>query len=187
MLRKIVFFLSLLWINVVMSAPIVPYKVLEKYNDSIELRQYSVVVLASVSAKKNQSDNDLFRILFRYIDGGNAQERSIPMTAPVFVSFAKDNVTMSFAMPQGSTLKNLPKPNNNAIKMHLMQHKKYMVINFSGRAIDDNFDHYQSVLLDFVHQKKMRIITTQVPMRALYNSPWTLPFFKRNEVFIPVR
>lgn len=69
----------------------------------VELRHYPEVVVAGISGF---AEDVAFRYLFRYISGENTGRRKIPMTAPVI----SDESTMSFVMPRGYSLEELPEP-----------------------------------------------------------------------------
>ena len=59
------------------------HKVLKK-EGSAELRHYSELQLVETTMASDQ-DNGFMR-LFRYIDGGNDEQRKIAMTTPVFTT-----------------------------------------------------------------------------------------------------
>ena len=56
-----------------------------KQDGKIEIRQYSEYVIAKTSIKQAGmgQNNNAFRTLAGYIFGGNTNNQSIPMTAPV--------------------------------------------------------------------------------------------------------
>ena len=88
---------------------------------------------------------------------------------------------MSFAMPSGFNLSNLPVPNDNSIKIDYIEKQKFIVIRFSGFASDSNFQEYEEVLVKQIKAAKINVdLTTSI--RAYYDKPWTLPFWKRNEL-----
>ena len=103
------------------------------------------------------------------------------MTAPV-VTY---NDKMSFVMPKRYDLESLPKPLNDQIEIDLVQKAKVAVIRFSGftnpKKIDDEAEKLQIVL------KSNGIEIEGEPFLMRYNSPWTLPFLRRNEVAIKVK
>ena len=61
----------------------------------------------------------------------------------------------------------------------------YIAIKFSGRASDSNFGKKQKILEEVIAKNQINIISKN-PIYAYYNSPWTLPFLKRNEVLYQI-
>ena len=63
------------------------YKLIKK-DGRIEVRQYSEYVIAKTSIIEGETkeDNNMFRTLAGYIFGGNKNNQSIPMTAPVITT-----------------------------------------------------------------------------------------------------
>ena len=69
----------------------------------------------------------------------------------------------------------------------ILQTKKnnlYAVIKYSGRSSDNNFLKNKKILEEEL--KKDKIIILSPPIRASYNSPFTLPMLKRNEIMFRV-
>ena len=56
----------------------------------------------------------------------------------------------------------------------------YAVIEYSGRSSDKNFLKNKDILEKLLRQDNITILSP--PIRASYNSPFTLPMLKRNEV-----
>ena len=56
-----------------------------KQYDQIEVREYEAHLLATVTVASDfeRAGNEAFRDLFEYIDGNNAAQQNIAMTAPV--------------------------------------------------------------------------------------------------------
>lgn len=177
--------INLMGIQMAMATPVVPYEVIKKFDQHIELRQYRHVLTASIKGDSVDKENKLFRSLFAYIDGQNDQQHRIEMTAPVWITMDLSQPTMFFILPQGYTLADVPKPINKAIAIHMIKEAKYMVITFSGRTTDAHFNSHRDVLFKFMRDRQILIDTTKV-IKGMYNSPWTLPFFKRNEVLVKV-
>ena len=77
------------------------YKVVDQIND-VEIRFYPSAPMIKVSS--NQSRNNNFGKLFRYIAGNNKSDQKIAMTTPVYMS--DNNKTMEFVLPKNSSLVN---------------------------------------------------------------------------------
>ena len=92
----------------------------------------------------------------------------IPFTSifnPSDVKFNKDNA---------------PKPSNSDIEILTIEGGYYAVIEYSGRSSDKNFLKNKDILEKLLKQDNITILSP--PIRASYNSPFTLPMLKRNEV-----
>lgn len=175
------------------------YEIIGKSED-IELRKYPAVIAAQVELEgtwENSADQ-AFRILAGYIFGKNIQRQKIAMTVPVTESGASEKIAMTvpvtsatsdgkmlmrFYMPSKYRLETLPEPIDGRIKFLNVAPANYAVIKFSGFANKENIDRHESKLKRFVQEKNLTINGSTV--RAFYNPPWTLPFLRRNEVWIP--
>ena len=62
--------------------------------------------------------------------------------------------------------------------------KRMLAIRFSGTASDSLIQSKTDELRRYAADKKLA--TTGEPLLAFYNPPWTLPFFRRNEVMLEV-
>ena len=115
-----------------------PYTVLEKDGD-IEIRLYPSATLATVQSKANSYDEMAspgFRALAGYIFGGNESETQIAMTSPVQMDINDSLSSMSFVMPEGYDMNNLPKPNNSQVILSKTEEQVMAAIRFSGFADD---------------------------------------------------
>ena len=88
-----------------------------KKDEKIEIRQYSEYVIAKTSINKGDSEqnNNMFRVLAGYIFGGNVNNESIPMTAPVITQSNGPNYDMIFFMLDANKIEELPSPNNQNV------------------------------------------------------------------------
>jgi len=180
-MKNIILLLTLFYTNIAMAIEISPYEIIEKISDKVEIRQYDKIILATVSVSDEGGGNSAFRSLFKFISGDNNQKQEIKMTAPVFREEIDGNMNMSFVMPAKFNEKNLPQPNNPKIKINLIQNQKFIAIRFSGFANDNNFEENQEILEEIIKKKQINA-NIDLPIRAYYNRPWSLPFFKRNEL-----
>jgi hypothetical protein len=169
-------------------------------DNRIEIRDYlpMIVAEAEVSGERDQAISDGFRIIADYIFGNNLSSRKVAMTAPV-TQRSNEKIAMTapvtqqgnehswqvrFVMPSNYTLDTLPRPNNPAIKLHLIEGKRFAVIRFSGLASEDRLKHETDGLIEFIKNRNLTV--TSAPTYAFYNPPWTLPFLRRNEIMIEV-
>lgn len=186
-----------------------PYTVVKANKDNdIELREYQQMVLVSTSMSASKDDK-AFKRLFNYISGANkasseiamtapvftndqqgkrenAQDgQKISMTAPVFMNSANGKSVMSFVMPQDFTRESTPEPTNPDVWVDEVTNLKVAAIKFSGTLNEDNKQQYTKVLKNWIEKQNLRI--QGQAMTAAYNSPFTLPMFRRNEILIEVK
>lgn len=181
------------------------YEVLKQDGD-FELRRYDPMIVAevSVAGSMEQASGRGFRILADYIFGNNrvdgATNTEIAMTAPVTMRPRSDTIEMTtpvtmqagdgrwrvqFVMPSAYSMANLPKPNNPAIELIKHDVQYYGVVQFSGFTGNDKVADKTAALRDWL--AKQEIDPIGAPELSRYDPPWTLPFFRRNEVKIRYR
>lgn len=176
------------------------YEVLRE-SDDIEIRQYPSVIAAEVEVEGTgeQAANRAFRILAGYIFGRNvsrdkiamtvpvtqmASSEKIAMTVPVTTEDTQGKMTMRFYMPSKYNLESLPKSVDTRIKFSKLPAARYAVIKFSGFAHEDNIARHESKLRNYL--KEAGLSPQGKAIKAFYNPPWTLPFLRRNEVWLPL-
>ena len=152
-----------------------------KTNKVYEIRKYSDR-LAIETATSNQ--NSGFRKLFNYISGKNETNEEIKMTTPVTQIKKKENMTMQFYLPSKFTKETIPSPTNPEVKISTIKEGFFAVIRYSGRASESNFDKHSKILENKL--KEDNILINGLPIKATYNSPFTLPMFRRNEAMFNV-
>ena len=155
------------------------YKVV-KENKEYEIRKYSDRLVIET----NSTEGNGFRKLFNYISGNNEDSQEIKMTVPVTQEIKNENMTMQFYLPLKFNKDNAPKPSNSDIKILTIEGGYYAVIKYSGRSSDKNFLKNKNILEKQLKQDNITIISP--PIRASYNSPFTLPILKRNEVMYKI-
>jgi hypothetical protein len=162
-----------------------PYTVLEKDGD-IEIRLYPSATLATVQSKaKSYSEmaSPGFRTLAGYIFGGNESETQIAMTSPVQMDINDSLSSMTFVMPEGYDMNNLPKPNNSQVILSQTEEQVMAAIRFSGFADDEAREKHKQELLNYLNSKG---IQTKGNFKFLgYNPPYQL-VGRRNEVVIEI-
>ena len=172
--------------------------------DKFEIREYASKIIAQVEVFGDFDDASSkgFKILADYIFGNNTSadgNSRIEMTAPVEMEPLPQKINMtkpvltegndnawivSFIMPNDFTLETLPKPNNKDIKISSIPKEKFAVIVFSGLVRESSYHEKETLLNQFIEEKKLK--TSGEIKIARYNPPWTLPFFRRNELMIKV-
>ncbi|MBW4491080.1 MAG: heme-binding protein [Trichocoleus desertorum ATA4-8-CV12] len=184
------------------------YTVLQSYGD-IEIRQYEPKIVAEtvVKAERGKANNDAFGILAGYIFGQNIsvtqpqKSEKIAMTAPVMQQAASQAIAMTtpvtqtgdqntntwavqFFMPSTYSMATLPKPKDDRINLKELPGSKVAAIHFSGNAGDKQLREQEAKLRDFLSQQ--RIEAKGAATYAFYDSPFTLPMLKRNEVMVEI-
>ena len=152
----------------------------------IEIRQYSEYVIAKTSIKQIEmnQNNNMFRTLASYIFGGNVSNQSIPMTAPVITQNKDSNYDMIFFMLGVKQPEELPLPNDQNISLEYMEIGKTISITFGMWATEKRVRYYKEKLDKHINQNKIQIKSSL--MVAQYNSPWTLPPFRKNELLYTI-
>lgn len=199
------FFLLVLMSAAAMALEEPRYRVVERHPD-FELREYAPYVVAEVdvSGDLDNADGKAFRILAGYIFGDNEAAEKMEMTAPVESRSAKRSekmamtapVTASVADTQGMmtypfvmeskyTLETLPRPIDQRIRIREVPARTVAVRGYSGRWTEKNYLQHQESLQSALRAQGIQAVGA--PTLARYNSPFSLPFMRRNEVMIQVR
>lgn len=157
------------------------YQILKSY-DKIEIRLYEPFLVAEVHCLgvRKEAIRSGFRILASYIFGDNIDSAKMPMSIPVTQQKIEEGWKIRFMLVHTSVLNDLPKPNNQLIKLLSVSGKKFAVIRFSGVPNDEKIQRYTIQLQEFAELHKWPL--DKNPILAFYNPPWTLPFLRRNEI-----
>ena len=156
------------------------YEVVTK-NEVYEIRKYSDRLAVETMTSGIDSN---FRKLFNYISGRNDTQEKIKMTTPVTQVEKNGNMSMQFYLPSKFNLENVPNPSRNDIKIINIEGGYYAVLRYSGRASDGNFYKHKEILEKELQKNNISIISP--PIRATYDSPFTLPMNRRNEAMFKV-
>ena len=164
----------------VMATEEAKYEIIIK-NDIYEVRKY-LDRLAIETFTTDQSNS--FRKLFNYISGGNQKGQKIEMTTPVTRIEKNGIMTMQFYLPKAFDKNNVPIPVRQDLKIVTIEGGHYAVLRYSGRASDSNFIKHKNILEKELLRDNISIISS--PIRATYDSPFTLPMNRRNEAMFKV-
>tara|TARA_B110000438_G_scaffold301281_1_gene355772 strand:+ start:3621 stop:4136 length:516 start_codon:yes stop_codon:yes gene_type:complete len=158
-----------------------------KKDGKIEIRQYSEYVIAKTSIKQADivQNNNMFRTLAGYIFGGNTNNQSIPMTAPVITQNNNSNYDMIFFMLDAQQPEDLPHPNNPNISLEHMKIGKTISLSFGMWATEKRVSYYKEKLDKYINQNQIEIKSSL--MVAQYNSPWAVPPFRKNELLYTIK
>jgi len=165
--------------------------ILEEKDDNhiFQVREYENLVIAETTINTTdfrKMGNVGFKRLGGYITGKNKKEEEIQMTAPVLLDEDSDNKTwkMIFILPKEYSLDKAPEPENQSVIVKKMINKWFAVIQFSSSLSKKRFDEHAEELSKWMKEKNYKLLSD--PILAVYNPPFTLPFLRRNEVFIEI-
>jgi hypothetical protein len=177
----------------------------ERKFPKFEVRRYEACVFAdvTVSADFQSAGSIAFRSLIGYISGSNEpntkiamtspviqesksenSSTKIAMTSPVIQESSKDLQIVSFVMPAGMTLDDLPLPNNSKVTLRQMPEQVIAVARFTGRWTESAYERQLAQLRQQLYQNGMAEISP--PRYARFDPPWTPSFLRRNEIQIPI-
>lgn len=184
----------------VMAIEKAKYEVIESDGD-FELRQYGKQIVAEtvLEGEFDEVGSEGFRILVDYINGNNRKSESISMTAPVSQEALSEKIPMTapvtqerkgkswritFLMPSTYTLKTLPEPLDERVKLKETQSRIMAALKYSGTWSRKRYKEKETLLIEMINDRGL--IQTGVPVWARYDPPFMPWFLRRNEVLIPV-
>jgi len=173
---------------------------LERKFPNFEVRRYDACVFAdvSVAASFESAGSVGFSSLIGYISGNNAPSSKIAMTSPVVQEpvskiamtspvlqqvSGEENI-ISFVMPAGMTLENLPVPNSSKVVLREVPEQLMAVSRFSGRWTKALAQKQLAELESEIVEHGLAQIGS--PRFARFDPPWTPWFMRRNEIQIPI-
>jgi hypothetical protein len=204
LLKPLLWAISFVMLPVVATALEEPeYTVIGEY-DEFELRHYPPYLVAEVDVPGGFEDggNSAFRVLAGYIFGDNQSAEKMKMTAPVEATPAGGSekmamtapvtatdaengmTTFAFVMERKYTAESLPVPNDDRIRIREMPERTMAVRRYSGRWTQSRFRDNLVTLSQALADAGLTEVGE--PVLARYNSPFSLPPFRRNEVMIEV-
>ena len=201
------FWILLCLIGLIMAAPAAnaveePQWTLVYEDGAFSIRDYAPTVVAEthVSGERGAAINAGFRRLARFIFGGNEPNREIAMTAPVAQRPEGERIAMTapvsqvasnegwvvtFYMPPGSRLEDMPRPLDDSVVLREEAARRVAVLRFSGLATQSNLARHADELRQRV-EGRGEVASGDVSY-AFYNPPWIPPWARRNEVMIALR
>lgn len=177
------------------------YAVARTY-EVFEVRRYAAYLVAEVVVPGPAEDagNQGFKVLADYIFGNNRGEKKLAMTAPVSQAPVPVKLEMTapvsqlatrggflvqFTMPGGYTLATLPEPVDERIKLQEVAARKVAVLRYAGGWSQALYEENLEKLRQAVG--KAGLSTVGEPVLSRYNSPFSLPFMRRNEIWLTLR
>jgi SOUL heme-binding protein len=169
----------------------------------LEIRRYAPQVTAHTLVETESYDVAVqqgFRRLASYIFGDNfkgeklamaapvttsaAAAEKIAMTSPVITESEGRGYKMSFVMPPGRSVESLPLPNDSAVELDEVPERRVAVLRFTGTYHGKQVEQHEKELMRMVKAAGLQPLSA--PMFAGFDSPTTLPFLRRNEVWVEV-
>ena len=153
---------------------------------AFELRDYGPQILAEVvvEADVEEAGNMAFRKLFRYISGGNEDERKIAMTSPVAQEPLDKAWAVSFMMPAAYSLDALPAPRSQDVRLREVPARRMAALRYSGAWGERGYREHLQALKDWLRERGLEAIGE--PVWARYDPPFKPWFLRRNEILIPI-
>ena len=154
------------------------YKIVDQI-DQIEIRYYPSAPMIKVTS--NQSRNNNFGKLFRYIAGNNNNEEKIAMTTPVYMS--DQSKTMEFVLPKKFLSGKIPLPNDDDVEVYISEPKYYAAIKYSGYSNNKKEENYSDELIKTIQNSDLKMLSEYFVLS--YDAP-TKFYNRRNEILIQV-
>ena len=166
------------------------FTVIRSYN-GFEVREYAPCSLAEVkvSADYSSAGSLAFRSLFGYISQGNKRSEKIAMTAPVISAqkvekAAEDEWFVSFVMPAGSTVADMPDPNDPRVVLRQLGAESCVAASFRGRANEDVMKKKVAELRDLAAKENIALSNETRVCR--FDPPMKPGILQYNEIVIPI-
>jgi hypothetical protein len=77
-------------------------------------------------------------------------------------------------------------PKDSRIAVREVINKVFAVYSFSGRYNEENFKKYEMKLNEWLSKRADMAVSGET-IKAGYDAPYTIPFFRKNEVMIPIK
>ncbi len=178
------------------------YEVLT-HDGQLELRRYAGYLAAHVRVTAGDYSRAMsagFNPLADYIFGNNhvadritmtapvtagrACCQKISMTAPVTAQQSEDEYVVSFTMPSGYSMDDIPRPNNAAVSVEPVGPHLAAVGRFGGNFSEAKVDVARTQLESWIVGQGLKAVGE--PIVAQYDPPWKPGFARRNEIMIVV-
>jgi len=91
---------------------------------------------------------------------------------------------MAFMLPAGYSLSTAPTPTDSTVFIKEIPGKTIAVIRYSGSLSEQDIEEKSAELKNWL--VKMGYESLSAMRSAAYDPPWTLPFFRRNEIHIDI-
>ncbi len=164
------------------------YVVVAEY-DEWEVRHYKpyIAAMTRVTGSFEKVGNQAFKRLGGYIFGDNARDEKIAMTAPVAQGRSSEtgDYWVTFMMPSEYDMAALPDPADGRVEMVQVPARHLAVVKYRGGWSQKKYRQHEQRLRDALAAQADWQIAGEA-VWARYNPPFVPPFFRHNEVMIPV-
>jgi len=177
--------------------------ILKEGNKEIRYYEPYIVAKTAVKGEFKEAQGAAFRILAGYIFGDNERKQEIamtgpvvqkpaagsekiPMTGPVIQRPSEEGWVMSFMMPSAYALEDLPTPKDERVSLEVVPPKYHAAIRYSWLGGKSRNERKADELREWLAGLKDYEAVSSA-MYAGYDPPWTLPFFRRNEIMIEIK
>jgi hypothetical protein len=182
----------------------------------LEIRRYAAHVEARTRILTDDHDKALetgFQRLAAYIFGGNQRKETLEMatpvttrdgdsadqaaqtidakngeklemTSPVINQRSGMGHVMAFVMPPGRDLGSLPEPNDARVELAEVPERRVAVLSYRGRYTADSVKRHQDELLEAAREAGLHVVGN--PLFAGFDPPNTIPWLRRNEVWVEI-
>ncbi|MBB3764838.1 SOUL family heme-binding protein [Sphingomicrobium lutaoense] len=165
------------------ATPEPDYLLVEKEGD-FEIRDYLPMWVAETvcSGSRREAIRAGFRTLADYIFARSHDGDSLPMTAPVIERQAsEDHWTVRFVMPEGESVKTLPRPPAD-VELRHVEARRIALVRFSGRPEEYDLEAEEKRLREWLGTREEEILF-DTPEYAFFNSPAMPGPLRRNELW----
>ena len=204
---SVVYFSFLFYFDYSLESP--KYELVEKLSENVEIRKYDQYYQAYVSYENSEYENQAFRKLFNFISGKNSvlsdgNPMKLDMTAPVKLDMTapvKLDMTAPVKLDMTAPVKDygfdgmafvLPSdfdpaiiPDDSMIKIQKIEPQKIASIFYSGTMSKQRMMEKYSELISVLDSNG--ISYEKGAIYATYNGPYTLPYLRKNEVWVKIR
>ena len=141
-----------------------------------EVRTYEAYAVAELTEQR--PDGDAFNILAAYLFGKNSEEKAMAMTMPVEMV---DGV-MSFVLPKADAAQP-PAPTDDKVTIGERPARTVVALPFPGVATPEEIERQRSKLADVLKAEGLEAADESYTVLQ-YNSPFTIPWRRRNELVV---
>ena len=167
------------------------FTVVRKY-EGFEVREYAPCSLeeVKVSADYSSAGSLAFRSLFGYISQSNQRSEKIAMTAPVISAqkadkAAEDEWFVSFVMPAGSSVADMPDPNDPRVVLRQLDAETCIAASFRGRANEEVVKRKVAELRALAAKENIALSSETRICR--FDPPFKPGILQYNEIVIPIQ
>lgn len=169
------------------------FRILADYIFGKNQSQTSIEMTAPVTQKESQNGQEIAMTAPVLMQPGDSPRKSdetkngedVQVETRAETRSDSGSWTMSFTMPKKFTSKTLPQPTDDRIDIETVPARTVAALVFSGSRNRQANEKKMRDLLQWLESKKEYEVTGD-PVFAGYDPPWTLPFFRRNEILVEV-